>query len=146
MVFTEDDDGPFYMSPINRELHRYDEITGTKVKKRLKKDLCEELERVSFNTRGKTIKEIQELALNWNIPITLVEDDIIEGWVGKPKGIEQVLWEHGQLNPNVTYVAKIKKDDTNKEEEVEYASVLADCIDFLSEKNLSYVFGGATWC
>ncbi len=33
MVFIEDDDGPLYMSPINRELHRYDEVKGTKVKK-----------------------------------------------------------------------------------------------------------------
>ena len=45
-----------------------------------------------------------------------------------------MLWEHGLLNPNVTYVAKIKKDDLNMEEKAEYASVLADCIDFLSEK------------
>jgi hypothetical protein len=141
MVFTENDEGSFYMSPINRELHRYDEIKGTKVKKRLKKDLCEELERVGFNTRGKTIKEIQELALTRNIPITSVEDDIIEGWVGKPKGIKQVLWEHGLLNPNVTYVAKIKKDDPNMEEKAEYASVLADCIDFLSEKTCLMFLG-----
>ncbi len=46
-----------------------------------------------------------------------------------------MLWEHGLLNPDLTYVAKIKKDNLNMEEKVEYASVLADCIDFLSKKN-----------
>jgi hypothetical protein len=43
-----------------------------------------------FNTRGKTIKEIQELALTHNIPITSVEDAVIKGWAGKPKGIKHL--------------------------------------------------------
>jgi hypothetical protein len=43
-----------------------------------------------FFTRGKTIEEIQ-LALTQNLPITSVDDDIIEGCVSKPKGIKQVL-------------------------------------------------------
>ncbi len=34
----------------------------------------------------------------------------------------------------MTYIAKIKKDDPNLEEKVEYAAVLADCADFLGEK------------
>ncbi len=104
------------------------------MKKQLKQDLCEKLQRCGCNTRGKTIKEIQELAISRDIPITVVEDDIIEGWVGKPKGIRQVLWERGLLNPEITYVAKIKEDDPYFKEKVEYASVLADCADFLIEK------------
>jgi hypothetical protein len=90
--------------------------------------------RLGFNTRGKTIKEVQELATSQNIPIRGEEDDIVEGWVGKPKGIRQVLWERGLLDPQVTYVALIKKDDPNLEEMVEYSTVLADCADFLGEK------------
>jgi hypothetical protein len=104
------------------------------VKNRLKQDLCEDLQWLGFNTRGKTIKEVQELATSQNIPIKVEEDDIVEGWVGKPKGIRQVLWERGLLDLQVTYVAKIKKDDPNFEEKVEYAAVLADCADFLGEK------------
>jgi hypothetical protein len=46
------------------------------------------------------------------------------------------------LNSDVTFVAKIKKDDSNLEEKVEYASVLSDCIDFFCEKKKpSYVWG-----
>ena len=104
------------------------------MKNRLKHDLCEDLQRLGFNTRGKTIKEVQELATSQNLPITVEENDIIKGWVGKPKGMRQVLWERGLLDPHVTYVAKIKKDDPNLEEKVEYAAVLADCADFLGEK------------
>jgi hypothetical protein len=77
---------------------------------------------------------VRELAKSQNIPIKLKEDDIVEGWVGKLKETRQVLWERGLLDPQVMYVAKIKKDDPNLEEKVEYAAVLAGCADFLSEK------------
>jgi hypothetical protein len=57
MVFTDDDDGPFYMSPINCELHRYDEVKGTKVKKRLKKDLCENWNESVLTQEGRQEKK-----------------------------------------------------------------------------------------
>jgi hypothetical protein len=44
-----------------------------------------------------------------NLPILVKENDILESWVGKPKGKRQVLWEQGLLDPAVTYVSKIKK-------------------------------------
>ncbi len=57
-------------------------------------------------TRGKTLKEVQEMGASYNIPLTIVENDVVEGWVGKPKGIKQVLWELGLLDPSMTYVSK----------------------------------------
>ena len=100
----------------------------------MKKDMCQDLERLGFNVRGKTIEEVQEMATAANLPTMVEEDDVVEGWVGKPKGIKQVLWERGLLDPQVTYASKIKKDDPNYEEKVEYNTVLADCADFLNEK------------
>jgi hypothetical protein len=44
-------------------------------------------------TRGKTIKELQEIAVAQNLLTTLEEEDVVEGWLGKPKEIKQVLWE-----------------------------------------------------
>ncbi len=134
MVFEEGDDGPYYMNPINRQLHRYDQVKGKKIKKRLKKDLCSDLERLGYNVLGKTLKEVQDMATGANLPITVEELDVIEGWVGKPKGMRQVLWERGLLDPEVTYVAKLRKDDPNYDEKKEYGAVLADCTDFLNEK------------
>jgi hypothetical protein len=32
MIFQEDEDGPYYLTPSNRELHRYDEVKGRMVK------------------------------------------------------------------------------------------------------------------
>jgi hypothetical protein len=109
-------------------------------RKRLKKDLCDELDKLGLTTRGKTMKEVQEMAASYNVPLTIVENDVVEGWVGKPKGIKQVLWEQGLLDPSVTYVSKVKKNDPNHEGKVEYSAVLADCTDFLEEKtSLTYL-------
>ncbi len=55
------------------------------------------------------MKEVQEMVIARNIPITIVENDVVEGWVGKLKGIKQVLWERGLLDPSVTYISKLKK-------------------------------------
>jgi hypothetical protein len=53
------------------------------------------------------------------LPITVEENDDVKGWVGKPKRMRQVLWERRLLDPQVTYVSKIKKDDPNYDGKVE---------------------------
>ena len=45
------------------------------------------------------------------------------------------------LDPNVQYVAKIKKNDPNEEGKVEYLSLLANCTDFLSKKTCLMYLG-----
>ena len=45
-----------------------------------------------------------------NLNIMVEEDDVVEGWVGKPKRARQVLWEWGLLDLQLTYVSKIRKD------------------------------------
>ncbi len=76
-----------------------------------------------------------------NIPISVEENNITEGWVGKAKGMRQVLWERGLLDPSVTYVVKLRKDDPNLDGKVEYSAILADCADFLSEKTCLMYLG-----
>ena len=61
-----------------------------------------------FDEKSLKMKEIQEIAGLHNIPITVEEDDVVEGWVGKPKGQRQILWERGLLDPAITYVTKLK--------------------------------------
>ena len=76
-----------------------------------------------------------------NIPIQVEEDKIKEGWVGKPKRIHQILWEHGLLDSACSYVAKIMKKDESSEDKVENSSVLDDCYDFLNEKTCLMYLG-----
>jgi len=49
---------------------------GEKIRNWLKTDLCEDLERLRINTRGKTIKEVQQMAESRNIPIKVEEDGL----------------------------------------------------------------------
>jgi hypothetical protein len=47
------------------------------------------------------------------IPLTYQKQDIIEGWEGKAKGMEQILWERGWIDPNEdrkSYTVHGKKD------------------------------------
>jgi len=141
MVFQDFDEGPYYLPPNLQQIRKHDEVRGKKVKNRLKKDLSEDIEKLGFSSRGKTLKEMQEIASSRNIPLTIEEDDVVEGWLGKPKGLRQILWERGLLDPSVQYVAKIKKDDPNEGGKVEYSSVLNNCTDFMTEKTCLMYLG-----
>jgi hypothetical protein len=99
--FSKTDVGPYYLSPILQELRRNDEIRGTKTKHRLKNDLCDELDKLGLMARGKTLKEVQEMTASYNIPLTIVENDVVEGWVGKPKGVISRLNPHLELRSAV---------------------------------------------
>ncbi len=94
----------FYMPPNLQQIWKHDEVRGKMIKNHLKKDLCEELDQIRISTRGKTLKEVQEITTAKNLSITIEEADIVK----------QVLWEWGLLDPEVQYVAKLKKDDPNK--------------------------------
>ncbi len=76
MQFQEEDEGPYSMDPIQWQLLKYDEIKGMKSKNRLKKDLSEELKALGYNVRGKSLKEIKEIAKLQNTPMLVVEHGI----------------------------------------------------------------------
>ena len=59
------------------------------------------------------VRELRERAANHNIPIEYDIDVIDEGWFGNPKGMAQILWERGFLDPSkrfADYTKKGKKD------------------------------------
>jgi hypothetical protein len=77
----------------------------------------EEIEQISFfqhlaqengitlthlvNIKRYHLKELQELAPSCNLDIQVIERKKIKGWTGKPKGLFQVLWETGWINPEL---------------------------------------------
>jgi hypothetical protein len=54
---------------------------------------------LTLKRRKYHLKELQELAVSCNVDIRVVEPKKIEGWAGKPKGLFQVLWETGWIDP-----------------------------------------------
>ena len=61
-----------------------------------------------------TLKQLQTICERNNLPIEKIEQKIVEGWSGKPKGMLQVLWERGFIDPDKKesdYTVCGKKDD-----------------------------------
>ena len=117
-------------------MRKNNEIKGEEMSDKIKKDLRRsELDQKKINMQGKTIKELQQIAALHNLPIDIKTNNIQDGWVGKPKGIQQILWERGLLDPSITYMAKIKNnnDDEGSETRKIYGEVLAECHDFQNE-------------
>jgi hypothetical protein len=52
-----------------------------------------------------------------NIHITIKKQEVKEGWLGKPKGMLQILWEHGWISSSTVVSARsmhYSKDEKKK--------------------------------
>jgi len=83
------------------------------------------------------LKELKDRAGEFNPPIAtdITEVPVVEGYIGKAKGLKQVLYERGLLDPNnVTkyYLDKIKSEE--EEEPFCLRELLAKCADFEAEE------------
>jgi hypothetical protein len=93
-------------------LHRLAQENGIKLTRRVdtwvdRAKTCAELvtniqaTQLILERRKYRLKELQELAVSCNVDIRVVEWKKIEGWAGKPKGLFQVLWETGWIDPEL---------------------------------------------
>ena len=118
MQFGETHEGPCYMPMEERINRRLDHFTGNKKDKLLTKaELSSELNKIGITKITGTKKEIQELCESNNIPITSSADVIVEGWVNKPKGAMQILFERGWIDPEqLPHYTKDGKDEMNRDQ------------------------------
>ena len=83
-----------------------------------KVELIDRLKNSGITKITGTKKELQELCQSNNIPITSNEDIILEGWVNKPKGAIQILFERGWLDPNLLHhYTKDGKNDMSQDQD-----------------------------
>ena len=148
LSFTENDIGPFWMTPDERILNRLDQVldcdpaatTRTNVVPRNKSELILELHGRGIKTKGKNKKELVELCLSNNIPINRnLAPKIKEGWLGKAKGLLQVLWERGFIDTNKlsSYTLTGRKDALgNIDDSFSLRHLMAMCPDFLNEDGM----------
>jgi hypothetical protein len=100
MHFCPCDEGPYWMTAEERERSRKDKYKPSrKPKEYTKAQLTEMLQQNGINNAKGNKKHIQEMAQRAGIPLTYQKQEIIEGWEGKPKGMEQILWERGWIDP-----------------------------------------------
>ena len=146
MIFCKEDIGSFYLKPEERICKKRDRFSGViKTIEKNKKRLMEELKQKGFLVRKYYWKEeLQEIAEKYNIELTCSHQEVIKGWVGRPKGMLQVLWEIGFINEGEleNYSGdgkKIYKDDDRniKPEFRRYIlrTLMKNCIDFHKEES-----------
>ena len=81
--------------------------------------------------------------MNPKIDIEEIKEVTDEGWCGKPKGMKQILWERGLLDPDLIgeYKEHPPKDVfENLTNELSYRYLLECCEDFQNEETqLEYI-------
>ena len=146
LSFISGDEGPFYLSAEEREGLKHDTFTGEKkILNKTKKMLVEEIKRTGYKIRGHLSKdELERIAKEKNIALTYEFSVKKEGWMGKPKGLLQILWERGFIDENNLHLYSLKGkkkqlDDNGKlQKEFEQYSLrtlMSRCSDFANEKS-----------
>ena len=145
MLYGPDDTGPFYLDNEKRiELENDCETNEIETKKYTRAKLIDLIVSANpnlSNIRGK-LKEIQSIALQYNIPIQFDRNKLREGWKGKPKGMLQVLWERGFIDPDKNvreYTLNGKKINKDSDDIVASSSLkqlITALPDFQSELTL----------
>ena len=141
LMFTETDVGPFWMTPNDRILNRLDkDLDGDPLLvPRNKSELILDLHGKGINTKGKNKKELVALCVNNDILTNREVPRTKEGWVGKAKGLLQVLWERGFINTNElsSYTLTGRKNELgNVDVSLSLRHLMAMCPDFLNEEGM----------
>ncbi len=141
MTFSPTDVGPFWMDAAEREERRFDRpktnAAAPQPRNKSKKDLAVELS-VPGNVLDPNkfkLEQLQEMASAQEIPLQKIVPSIDPGWVGKQKGLYQVLWERGWIDTSrLDEYAIIKKDDRGTvDEEFSLQCIMESCLDFANE-------------
>ena len=102
LTFTYGDAGPFYLSDEEREGLKFDVFSGEKkTKQKTKKMLVDEIKMTGYQIQGHLSKdELERIAALKNVELTNGHCVKKEGWMGKSKGLLQILWERGFIDEN----------------------------------------------
>jgi hypothetical protein len=141
-VFTDQDEGPFYLTPEERQQRKFDRPTGkTRNVWKKKQQLVEELKAKDVPVeRGMShkLEELQGFARNNGIPLKKTNNVVDEGCIGKAKGLLQILYERGLIDPvnwQTMYTNDGKKDaDGNTIPGSSLREIMGNCTDFLNEE------------
>jgi hypothetical protein len=143
MVFQDTDDGPFWLTPADRAAKRMDttrpntEDTRDKTKAALYDELTAMGVALPKYINRITKASLRELAARHNVALTVTSHKVEEGWVGKAKGMFQVLWERGWVDEarwkDYRLVARDPDDDDRIIESLSLKFLMESCHDFQNE-------------
>jgi hypothetical protein len=139
LVYKSTDEGPYYLSPSDQLKRKEDSATEKSKTRALKKDelfLKLEEKDIPFAKRFIAKEELQRMCTSNGIETEVTENVIQSGWNGKAKGLRQILWERGLLDPNLKYTKQGPTDeDGNVDCSRSLTCLMAACPDFKDELN-----------
>jgi DNA-binding transcriptional regulator YhcF (GntR family) len=149
MVYQAEDAGPFFKTDAERQSSKLDSLTGTSKRKIRRKDAMEkDLREKGVRAKGNKVA-IVELCKQNNVPYKETTETINEGWMGKPKGMLQVLWERGFIDPAIE-LSKVEGFYTNDGKKDAFGNLIpgtslrkmmSSLIDFINEETLLQYHG-----
>jgi hypothetical protein len=135
------------MSAEEKEKSKRDQPSGKiKIREYNIKELIEKLSEVGYVASGWK-KPLQQAAQARGIPIFEETEAVIEGWLGKPKGLLQVAWERGFIDPTISnpknyYTIIVWKNALGiLMPETSLKQILANCSDFEEEETMLQSMG-----
>ena len=141
--YKEGDIGPYYYSPEERIARKNDQIIPTKTVEHTynTKELIQRInESTALNIQLKiSYAKASEIAKKEGISLTYTKPKVIKGWLNKSKGMMQILYERGFINPNVSVKSYTEKglklptglyDDT-----LQYKTMVDNLPDFKGEQS-----------
>ena len=133
MNFSESDEGPFWLTSENKIASKYNRsVEGSTRMKKTKTEMLIELRRKGIDTTKKRylVTDLLTMCNENNIDVNKTQSNDIPGWVGKPKGMLQILYERGYIDPNlVTNPRSMRYSKMGKKEDVDAnsGSIKEDC-------------------
>ena len=112
MNFQNNDEGPFYLTKEEKLMKKFDREIGPEINKpKSKHTLMNEIRDRSgeYQNIRRTLSQIQSLAKSMGIPLGIVSQKKSVGWMGKSKGMMQILSERGFLDPKISPNDLLKK-------------------------------------
>ena len=122
------------MTKEEREARRYDVDIGEVYKQDiLRANVRKALKETSIKDPPRKLKKLQEMSTLHNLPVKY-QKKIHLGWVGKPKGAMQILFEQGWIDP--TCIRQYTKKGTTSDDSLSVDRLMNLQKDFQNEVTL----------
>jgi hypothetical protein len=144
----EEQCGPRLWSEQKRQ-HRHSIVNGMKQVKKLKDDLMKDLAKHNMLTKG-TVKQLEDRCAAAGISLEKpVKNVTQQGFIGLPKGMYEILWERGFIDPNVpkyTIDGVVDPATGRIDPKTSLKHLIQQLPDFENEKSLLHYHGEKLGC
>ena len=103
MTFKHTNVGPLYLDNDKRKNIKYNKIIGVKKETLTKHEIIKQLKANKVKNPKSSRDKLKRLCRSNNTATKRSIIDIREGWINKPKGALQLLYERGWIDPGLSH-------------------------------------------